>query len=110
MPPSLRKTWAAGWSGGWKAVPLAPGHGAARRPTEPAHSKASPLAPTRRRASIVAVMPELPDVVVYIECLERRVVGQTLERVRIASPFVLRTADPPISHADGKTVREIRRL
>jgi formamidopyrimidine-DNA glycosylase len=55
-------------------------------------------------------MPELPDVVVYIECLERRVVGQRLERVRIASPFVLRTADPPISSAEGKTVRAIRRL
>jgi formamidopyrimidine-DNA glycosylase len=55
-------------------------------------------------------MPELPDVVVYIECLEPRVVGRTLERVRILSPFVLRTADPPISAAEGKTVREIRRL
>ena len=55
-------------------------------------------------------MPELPDVVVYMECLERRVVGQKLERVRIVSPFVLRTADPPISLAEGKTVREVRRL
>ncbi|MEZ0228063.1 MAG: Fpg/Nei family DNA glycosylase [Planctomycetota bacterium] len=55
-------------------------------------------------------MPELPDVVVYIECLEPRVVGQKLERVRILSPFVLRTADPPISEAEGKIVREIRRL
>jgi formamidopyrimidine-DNA glycosylase len=55
-------------------------------------------------------MPELPDVVVYIECLERRVVGQELERVRIASPFVLRSADPPIGSAEGKTVRAIRRL
>lgn len=55
-------------------------------------------------------MPELPDVVVYIECLERRVVGHELERVRIASPFVLRTADPPISSVEGTTVRAIRRL
>jgi formamidopyrimidine-DNA glycosylase len=55
-------------------------------------------------------MPELPDVVVYIECLERRVSGQRLERVRIASPFVLRSAEPPIGEAEGKTVREIRRL
>jgi formamidopyrimidine-DNA glycosylase len=55
-------------------------------------------------------MPELPDVVVYIECLESRVKGQKLERVRIASPFVLRSAEPPISSAEGKTVREIRRL
>ena len=56
------------------------------------------------------VMPELPDVVVYIECLAARVVGQRLERVRIASPFVLRSADPPISSAEGKSVRAIRRL
>src|SRR5581483_6465320 len=55
-------------------------------------------------------MPELPDVVVYIEALERRVVGQKLERVRIVSPFVLRSADPPISAAEGKTVCEVRRL
>jgi formamidopyrimidine-DNA glycosylase len=55
-------------------------------------------------------MPELPDVVVYIECLESRVVGQRLERVRIVSPFVLRSADPPISSAEGKTVRAIRRM
>jgi formamidopyrimidine-DNA glycosylase len=55
-------------------------------------------------------MPELPDVVVYIECLERRVVGQKLEHLRIVSPFVLRSADPPIASAAGKTVREIRRL
>lgn len=55
-------------------------------------------------------MPELPDVVVYIECLTARVVGQKLERLRIASPFVLRSADPPIGSAEGKTVREIRRL
>ncbi|MGE0709635.1 MAG: DNA-formamidopyrimidine glycosylase family protein [Planctomycetota bacterium] len=55
-------------------------------------------------------MPELPDVVVYVECLERRVVGQALERVRVASPFVLRTAEPPIGSAEGKAVRAIRRL
>lgn len=55
-------------------------------------------------------MPELPDIVVYLECLEPRVVGQKLERVRIASPFVLRSAEPPISSAEGKTVRALRRL
>jgi formamidopyrimidine-DNA glycosylase len=55
-------------------------------------------------------MPELPDVVVYIECLEPRVVGQRLERIRLASPFVLRSVDPPISSAEGKTVRAVRRL
>ncbi|HEX4593062.1 MAG TPA: DNA-formamidopyrimidine glycosylase family protein [Bryobacteraceae bacterium] len=55
-------------------------------------------------------MPELPDIVVYIEALEKRIVGQTLEHVRLASPFLLRSVDPPLSRADGKTVRELRRI
>jgi len=55
-------------------------------------------------------VPELPDIVVYIEALEKRVVGQTLEKVRIASPFLLRTADPPLSKAEGKTVVQLRRI
>ena len=55
-------------------------------------------------------MPELPDVVAYVSALEDRIVGQPVERVRLASPFLLRTAQPPISDADGRTVREIRRI
>jgi formamidopyrimidine-DNA glycosylase len=55
-------------------------------------------------------MPELPDVVVYCEALAERVRGQTLERVRLANPFVLRTAVPPIADAEGKRVRDVRRL
>lgn len=55
-------------------------------------------------------MPELPDITVYIEALERRVLGHPLERVRIANPFLLRTFDPPIEAVEGKTVREFRRL
>jgi formamidopyrimidine-DNA glycosylase len=55
-------------------------------------------------------MPELPDVVVYIEALERRVLGQTLNAVRLVSPFVLRTAVPPISSAAGKRIRNVRRI
>ena len=55
-------------------------------------------------------MPELPDVVVYIEALERRVIGRTLERVRLLSPFILRTAVPPISSAEGKRVLALRRV
>jgi formamidopyrimidine-DNA glycosylase len=55
-------------------------------------------------------MPELPDITVYIEALGRRVAGRTLERVRLNSPFLLRTFDPPISKVEGKTVRELRRL
>jgi formamidopyrimidine-DNA glycosylase len=55
-------------------------------------------------------VPELPDVVVYLECLERRVVGQTLDKVRLRSPFLLRTVEPPLAQAEGKTVRGLRRL
>ena len=55
-------------------------------------------------------MPELPDITVYIEALESRIVGQTLERVRIAKPFLLRSVDPPISAANGKHVTGIRRM
>jgi len=55
-------------------------------------------------------MPELPDVVVYAESLERRIVGQILERVRLTSPFVLRTAVPPIAQAEAKRIRSVHRL
>src|SRR6185295_2169876 len=55
-------------------------------------------------------MPEYPDIVVYIEALEKRILGQTLERVGIVSPFLLRTASPPVSAVEGKTVRQLRRL
>ena len=55
-------------------------------------------------------MPELPDIVVYIEALEKRVKGVKLEHVRISSPFLLRTAIPPLSSIEGKSVLEIRRL
>lgn len=55
-------------------------------------------------------MPELPDITVYIEALEARILGSTLTRSRIASPFLLRTVDPPLSAADGKTVTSLRRI
>ena len=55
-------------------------------------------------------MPEYPDIVVYIEALEKRIAGRTLERVQVPSPFLLRTAAPPISTVNGKKVRELRRL
>jgi formamidopyrimidine-DNA glycosylase len=55
-------------------------------------------------------MPELPDITVYIEALESRILGQTLERVRIPKPFLLRSVDPPISAAQGKRVIGIRRM
>lgn len=55
-------------------------------------------------------MPELPDIVIYIEALEKRILGHTLEHVQLASPFLLRTAVPPISSAEGKKVVGLRRL
>ncbi len=55
-------------------------------------------------------MPELPDVVVYIDALGPRVVGQPLERVRLASPFLLRSVDPPLEAVQGRAVRGLRRL
>jgi len=55
-------------------------------------------------------MPELPDITVYLEALERRIIGQQLAGVRINSPFVLRTFEPPLEAVTGKKVRELRRL
>jgi len=55
-------------------------------------------------------VPELPDIVVYIEALGKRILGQTLEHVRIASPFLLRTADPPVASLEGKSVVQLRRM
>jgi formamidopyrimidine-DNA glycosylase len=55
-------------------------------------------------------VPELPDVTVYIEALEPRIVGTMLERARLASPFLVRSVDPPLTHAFGTKVLGLRRL
>ncbi len=55
-------------------------------------------------------MPELPDIVVYLEALRPRIVGERLEHIRIKSPFLLRSADPPLSAVEGRTVQDVRRL
>jgi formamidopyrimidine-DNA glycosylase len=55
-------------------------------------------------------VPEYPDIVVYIEALEKRILGQKLERVHVTSPFLLRTAVPPLSDTFGKNILELRRL
>ncbi len=55
-------------------------------------------------------MPELPDVVVYIEALKDRVLGRRLESVRLASPFLLRPVEPSLREAEGKTVTDVRRI
>jgi len=55
-------------------------------------------------------LPELPDIAAYMEALEPRVVGETLERVRIGNPFLLRTIEPPVASAEGRGVLELRRI
>src|SRR5205085_9710547 len=55
-------------------------------------------------------MPELPDVVVYIECLRPRILGQPLDRIRLLNPFLLRSVEPPPSAARGRRVTGLRRL
>jgi formamidopyrimidine-DNA glycosylase len=55
-------------------------------------------------------MPELPDIAAYISALEPRIVAQPIKRVRLASPFLLRTVEPPIPDVEGRIVRQLRRI
>ncbi len=55
-------------------------------------------------------MPELPDITAYITALESRIVSQTLQRVRLASPFLLRTVEPPLANVEGRVVQNLRRV
>ena len=55
-------------------------------------------------------MPELPDVELYLSALRPRIVGQTLERVRLGTPFLLRSVDPPLDAMSGRRVQGLRRL
>jgi len=55
-------------------------------------------------------VPELPDITVYIEALEKRITGQQIQSVRVASPFLLRSVTPPLKETEGKTVRHLRRV
>lgn len=55
-------------------------------------------------------MPELPDITIYIEALEARLLDQPLEKIRLASPFLLRSFDPPIHAAEGKKVVGFHRI
>ena len=63
-----------------------------------------------RRCGILIAVPELPDIVVYIEALEKRILGETMEQVRIVGPLLLRTAVPPIKSVEGRKVLELRRM
>jgi formamidopyrimidine-DNA glycosylase len=55
-------------------------------------------------------MPELPDIAAYIAALETRIVGKSIDRIRLASPFLLRTAQPPLNDVEGRVVRQLRRI
>lgn len=55
-------------------------------------------------------MPELPDISVYITALEQRIVGEPVQKIRIGSPFLLRTVEPPLTDIEGQVVRELRRV
>jgi formamidopyrimidine-DNA glycosylase len=55
-------------------------------------------------------MPELPDITAYIRALEKRIIGQPLERVRVGSPFLLRTVEPPLSSVEGRVVKSLQRI
>jgi formamidopyrimidine-DNA glycosylase len=55
-------------------------------------------------------MPELPDITAYIRALEKRIVGQPLERARVGSPFLLRTVEPPLASAEGRAVKKLSRV
>ena len=66
--------------------------------------------PHVHKTSHNGLVPELPDLVVYLEALEARVVGQPLEQIRLGNPFVLRSVNPPLDHLHGRIVRGVRRV
>jgi len=62
------------------------------------------------QGKLIFRMPELPDITAYITALESRIVGQAFERVRLGSPFLLRTVEPPLASIEGRTVEKLRRV
>jgi formamidopyrimidine-DNA glycosylase len=70
----------------------------------------SPFPPAREVVNNPYSVPELPDIVVYLEALAERVLDRPLERVELVSPFLLRTVDPPLIAVEGKTVKKLRRV
>jgi formamidopyrimidine-DNA glycosylase len=64
----------------------------------------------RPKAALSGIMPELPDISAYMTALQQRIVGQPLEHIRIASPFLLRTVQPPVKDVEGRTVHQLRRI
>src|SRR4051812_22340656 len=70
----------------------------------------SPLTLPFTLSTFEFAMPELPDILAYTRALESRIIGQPLEHVRLASPFLLRTVDPPLAAVEARKVRELRRI
>src|SRR5438270_12393387 len=97
------RTWAPWWSVTGPARSV-------RRRTSPAGARATSRIRTGTYSSWSSCVPELPDITAYIEALEPRVLRQPIQAVRLASPFVLRTFDPPISATIGKQVIAIHRI
>src|SRR5437868_5353112 len=64
---------------------------------------------TRHQSSRAHTMPELPDITIYIEALRRRVIGETMTEVRLGTPFLLRTVEPPLSELVDQRVTDVRR-
>ena len=62
------------------------------------------------QGKLIFRMPELPDITAYITALESRIAGQAFERVRLGSPFLLRTVEPPLASVEGRTVEKLRRV
>src|SRR2546422_1217782 len=87
-----------------------PPSGSSSRPAEPTPPEALSRLNPRRLEEENAGVPELPDIVVYVEALERRIKGRPLEAVRLASPFLLRSVDPPPAAAHRRIVRGLRRI
>src|ERR1700692_256602 len=72
----------------------------------PHSTQATPIIIIRNRST----MPELPDISAYLSALRPRIAGQPLTHIRIASPFLLRTVQPPVEEFEGHTVRSLRRI
>src|SRR5437867_13366800 len=70
----------------------------------------TPSADLRGTPAPLVRMPELPDIALYLHALAPRVLGARLERIRLASPFVLRSTSPTVPEVEGKVVRQLRRL
>jgi formamidopyrimidine-DNA glycosylase len=77
---------------------------------EPSSTRIAPICKKTDASCKLIGVPELPDIAAYISALEPRVVGQPLEHIRLASAFLLRTVQPPITSVEGCIVRELRRI